>query len=205
MTGPDHPESIRPAVVDAPPVPVPQPAPRSGPSRRRWPRTAEVLLTGLVLTFAFLAASFVARNADFWLHLATGRLLAQGGYSFGADPFAYTTAGLAWVNHAWLYDRIVYSLYRPDADVWLVVLKAGLITLLAGFLLRIRQPGKPGWLPAFCTALAVLAMSPQLLLQPRCVSVALLGPTLWLLWRVPRPARLRRLRNPARQSTPASS
>ncbi len=181
MTGPHVPDTIRPA--------LPAPTPRTERPRRRRVRTVEVVLTGLVLAFAFLAASFVARNADLWLHLATGRRLAEGAYSFGADPFAYTTAGVVWVNHSWLYDRIVYLLYREDADAWLVVLKAALIAGLAGLLLLIRQPGKPGWLPAFCTALAVLAMSPGLLLQPRCVSLALLGLTLWLLWSRRAPAK----------------
>ena len=113
----------------------------------------------------------------------------MGAYPFGTEPFSYTTAGVAWINHAWLYDRIVYLLYREGADAWLVVLKAAMIAGLAGLLLMIRRPGKPGWLPAFFTALAVLAMSPWLLLQPRCVSVVLLGLTLWLLWSRRAPAR----------------
>ena len=71
-----------------------------------------------------------------------------------------------------------------------------MIAALAGFMLLIRRPGKPGWVPAFCTALAVLVMSPGLLLQPICVSVALLGLTLWLLWRCRAPARLQTLTRP---------
>ena len=39
-------------------------------------------------------------------------------------------------------------------------------------------------------------MSPGLLLQPICVSVALLGLTLWLLWRCRAPARLQTLTRP---------
>ena len=181
MTGPDQTEAIRPAVA-APPPPQPPTPPAARP---RQPRTGarEVVLTVLVVGFAFLAASFVARNADFWLHLATGRLLLQGRYALGTDPFGYTTAGVRWVNHAWLLDGIAFLLYRENADFWLVVLKAAMIAALAVLLLMIRRPGTSGWAPAFCTALAVLVMSPGLQLQPRCVSVALLGLTLWLLWR----------------------
>src|SRR5438105_8450039 len=65
-----------------------------------WPTTAEafaielrrldwvLLAVGIALTF--LVASFAVRNTDFWMHLATGRLLASGGHQFGTDPFAYT-------------------------------------------------------------------------------------------------------------------
>src|SRR5207245_2933561 len=38
-------------------------------------------------------------------------------------------------------------------------------------------------LPEACTALAILAMSPRLLLQPACLSFFFLGLTLWWLWR----------------------
>src|SRR5262249_16590607 len=91
-------------------IPLPSPAlneatPRTA-HRSRWP---EILLAALVLAFAFLAASFAARNSALWLHLATGRLLARGEYVFGADPFAYTTKGVYWANHAWLFDLALYA------------------------------------------------------------------------------------------------
>jgi hypothetical protein len=140
-------------------------------------------LAVLVVAFAFLVSSFLARNADFWLHLATGRLIAHGSYTFGVDPFAYTTADVYWANRNWLYDWVLFLLYGAIGGAWLVVFKAALIAALAGLMLMIRQQSKPGWAPVFCTALAVLAMSPWLLLQPRCVSMALLGLSLWLLWR----------------------
>jgi tetratricopeptide (TPR) repeat protein len=138
----------------------------------------------LVLVFAFLAASFPVRNADFWLHLAGGRLLAGGQYPFGVDPFSYTTAGTYWANQAWLFDLAVYGVYTLAGGAALVVLKALVVTALAGLMLLVRRRGGPGWVPAFCTALALLAMSPRLLLQPACLSCFFLGLTLWLLWRV---------------------
>src|SRR5260221_10213722 len=39
----------------------------------------------LVLSLAFLSASFAIRNSDFFLHLATGRAFSQGAYQFGKD------------------------------------------------------------------------------------------------------------------------
>jgi hypothetical protein len=137
--------------------------------------------TLLVLVLAFLAASFPARNSDLWFHLATGRLLAQGEFRFGADPFAYTTEGVYWPCHTWLFDWALYELYELAGGPALVVLKALLIAGLAGLLLRVRRPDGPGWLPIACVTLAVVAMSPRLLLQPACVSYFFLGLTLWLL------------------------
>jgi tetratricopeptide (TPR) repeat protein len=148
-----------------------------------------------VLIFAFLAASFAVRNSDFWQHLAAGRLLAQGAYRFGEDPFACTTAGVYWANHAWLFDLTLYAAYQLAGGAALVVLKALAVAALAALLLAIRRPGIGPGVPALCTTLAVLVMSPRLLLQPACASCLLLGGTLWLLWRpTARPGRWERWR-----------
>src|SRR5579864_6645554 len=55
-------------------------------------------LVAVVLGLAFLLASIPVRNSDFWMHLGTGRLLAQGQYHFGVDPFSYTSTAY-WTNH----------------------------------------------------------------------------------------------------------
>jgi hypothetical protein len=126
-----------------------------------------------VSTLAFLLASFPARTSDLWMHLANGRLLAQGEYSFGAD---------AGINHAWLYDILCYGLYSGLGGPGLVLFKALLVVGLALLLLHLSWSGQGWWAAAFCTALVLLAMSTRLLLQPATISYFLLALTLWLLW-----------------------
>jgi tetratricopeptide (TPR) repeat protein len=133
------------------------------------------------MLLAFLAASFIAHNSDLWFHLASGRRLARREFAFGTDPFAYTTAQQYWANRSWLFDLVFYFLHGLLGGVGLVVLKALLVATLVGLLLSIRRPNAGAGLPILCTTLAVLAMSPRLLLQPACVSYFLLGLTLWLL------------------------
>ena len=142
------------------------------------------LMCLLVLSLAFLLGSFLARNSDLWFHLATGRLLAEGRFSFGADPFAYTTAGAYWVCHTWLFDLGLYRLLGLVGGAGLVVLKALLVTALAGLLLTVRRRDSGSGLPVVCATLALLAMSPRLLLQPACVSYFFLGLSFWLLRRI---------------------
>jgi tetratricopeptide (TPR) repeat protein len=159
-----------------------QATPRNA-SRSRWP---DALLAALVLAFAFLASSFAARNSDLWLHLATGRLLASGECDFGADPFAYTTSGVYWANHAWLFDLGLYAGLQTLGGAGLVALKALAVAALAGLMLRLASAGGsacrgPFWVAAGCCLLALLAMSPRLLLQPACASLLLLALCLQLL------------------------
>jgi hypothetical protein len=163
--------------------PAPQPTSPAAAARRVRPPWGDHLLALLVLVLAFLTASTLARNSDLWFHLATGRLLSQRQFTFGTDPFAYTTGGVYWACHSWLFDLALYEFYGVVGGAGLVVLKALLVAALAGLLLMVRRPGTRSWLPAVCTTLALLAMSPRLLLQPACVSYFFLGLTLWLLWR----------------------
>lgn len=151
-------------------------------------RASAMVLVGLVLVFTFLASSFAVRNSDFWLHLASGRLLAEGRYQFGVDPFAFTTENQYWANHAWLFDLSVFLTYTRFGSAVLVVLKALLLSLLAFLLLRVRRADSGLAWPAACTLLAVLAMSPRLVLHSTCLSYVLFGLTLWLLWRPRQPA-----------------
>jgi hypothetical protein len=113
------------------------------PTEPAGPRRGSVLgalLLILVLALAFLAASFPARNSDLWFHLATGRLLANGEFSFGSDPFAYTTQQVYWACHSWLFDWALFALRGWIGDAGLVVLKAFFVTALAALLYRIRRP-----------------------------------------------------------------
>jgi hypothetical protein len=146
-------------------------------------------LVAMVLALAFLLASIPVRNSDFWMHLGTGRLLAQGQYQFGVDPFSYTSTAY-WANHAWLYDLILYGLVRaaggPESEtagVVVVVIKALLVTLLAWVMLQTRRPERSLWIPAVCTALALFASSLRLLLQPTLISLLFLSLTLYVLQR----------------------
>jgi hypothetical protein len=146
-------------------------------------RAFDLLLAGAVVAFAFLASSFAVRNSDFWLHLASGRLLAEGRYAFGVDPFAFTTDNLYWANHAWLFDWFLFVLREHFGDAVLVVSKALLVSLLAAILMSVRRPGSGMALPAAGTLLAILALSLRLWLHSMLLSYFFLGLTLWLLWR----------------------
>jgi hypothetical protein len=124
------------------------------------------------------------------MHLATGRLISQGAYAFGSDPFAYTTEGTSWINHTWLADFAAYMIGQaaggadqPASGAILVLIKALIIALLAVVMISTRRPKQRPWLPAVITALAIWTLSQRLLLQPICISFLFLGLTILLLHR----------------------
>ncbi len=130
----------------------------------------------IVLLVAFLSSSFIARNSDLWLHLATGRMLANGTYRFGADPFTHTLNQHYWANHSWLFDWALYLAHEKIGPASLVGLKAFFVVATTGLMLlgASRQGGSP-WISAGCVLLGVSAMGPRLLLQPAVCSFILLS------------------------------
>lgn len=140
----------------------------------------------VVLALAVFVSSFAVRNSDFWLHLSAGRLISEGNYPFGSDPFSAIEPKPPWINHAWLFDVALYRLERITGGAGVVIAKAALVAFLALVMLATRRRFSDWWWPAICTALALLAMSPRLVLQPAVVSFVLTGVLLYFLSR-PRP------------------
>jgi hypothetical protein len=138
----------------------------------------------LVVALAALAAAFPIANSDFFMSLATGRLLAQGEYQWGVDPFTFTSEGVYWVNHSWLYDLVVYWIYQvPQAGQYLLTLAKALgIGLTAWFMIRTgKQPGERWFIASACALLGVLALSPRLFMGSILVSIFLLALTVLVL------------------------
>ncbi len=159
-------------------------------------RRLDAVLVVFVLAFAFLTASFAVANSDFFAHAAVGRLLAEGRYTFGVDPFTCTTNSVYWTNHSWLFSLIVHAVYDSSpghgsddscvGGIILVVAKAILVMLLAWLMIAAGwRRGKSLWIPAACTALAILTLSPRLSLNSTTLSYVYLGLTVYLL-RLPR-------------------
>src|SRR5262249_18845021 len=150
-----------------------------------WFPGIDATLAGLTVVLAFMAASFVARNSDLWLHLAAGKRLFAGEYIPGSDPFSYSAADRAWVNHSWLLDAVAYLLYGGQGAV-LIGAKALVVALAFGVLMVIRRPRFSLWPWAVTACLAVLACAPQFTLRPLVVSMLFLAVTLFLVFRMPR-------------------
>jgi tetratricopeptide (TPR) repeat protein len=175
---------LPPPVIEGPPGSEPDPAPVK--PRPEPPAVPSPIFDGVlgaaVLTLAAFLASFAAVNADLWLNLAAGRLVAHGQFSFGADPFS-AAPGAVWINQAWLFDLFLYLFYRPGGAA-LVAAKAGLVVATAAVLLTIRRRRDSGGLgPAAATTLVLLAASPLFVLRSAVASYLLFAVLLLILHR----------------------
>ena len=163
---------------------IPQPSERY----LRFIGRLDRVTVALVLLLAFVLGSFPARNADVWMHLASGRLITHLDYPFGGDPFNFTTADQYWANHAWLFDTLLYgitALGGPEGfgGILATLLKGLAVIGLAGLMMSIRRPNQSLWAPACVTALSLITLSPALELRPVLVSLIFLALTLLILAR----------------------
>jgi hypothetical protein len=115
-----------------------------------------------VLIFAGLLGSVAIRNSDIWQHLATGQKIATGNYKIGVDPYCHTTTNETWINPAWLFDLGVYWAYSLLNGTGVVVMRAGLLVLIAMLMMANKRHGS-GWaLPALGVVLALIAANARL-------------------------------------------
>ena len=139
------------------------------------PRTL-VLILALGL-FAMSARSVT--DPDAWWHLRTGELIIQTHSMPRADPYSFTRFGQPWVNHEWLSDVMIFTLYRWAGWGGLIVAFASIIgaTLLLVFL---RCPGHP-FVAALITVLGAVASAATWGVRPQMLSLLLASVLLLIL------------------------
>jgi hypothetical protein len=148
-------------------------------------RRHDVVLTGLVVLFGFLLASFPITNADIWMHLRVGQMIAGGEFQFGVDPFSYTTEGTLWVYPAWLCDLLFYGIYQLGGGAGLVLLRGLVVVGLMWLMFRTCRPKGSLLAALLCIGLAIATLSQRLLMRPEVMSYLFLGLTLYLLLHPP--------------------
>jgi tetratricopeptide (TPR) repeat protein len=171
------------AATDRVALPQPPAAPRVVDPEKARIRALVVdgIQVALVLVLAGFSAAFPIRNSDVFMHMGTAKLLLDGKYTFGTDPFSVNPPDSPWVNQSWLFDLVTYGLFRAGGAEALVVFKALTVLGLVGFMLAIRRKGQPLWIPALCTGLAALSFSTRLLYQPQFLSFFFLALTVFIL------------------------
>lgn len=107
----------------------------TGPTDRSSATAPWFLLLLAVLAF-FCFGYRTLSTSSIWMHLASGRVIAEDGRP-QQDPFSFTTdVTRPWINANWLYDLSVYKIWNATGPSGVVILHA--ILGLAAFLLALR-------------------------------------------------------------------
>jgi hypothetical protein len=142
-----------------------------------------VFLAVLVGIFAFLLGSPRPTNSDIWQTLAVGRLLAEGKYQFGVDPFSWASEGAYWANPSWFGSLIAYEAYANLGPLSLNLGRALLTVFIAFIMVSTRTRQTSLLLALELTALALLAATHRSGLQTTVFSFLGIAVLVWLLLR----------------------
>lgn len=190
---PPAPNQSSTAIQEAPPspdvIPLPPLPPIFAPppvTIVHWSAFDEFLLL-LATTLAFFLGCFAVTNNDFWMHLATGRAIAQGEHTFGVDPFSFASVRdgvpVPWINHSWLCDVALYELYTLGGERGVVIARALIVVALFWVLVRFRPSDGSPLTALFLATLGALVASQVLPMNSTIISYLLLGVMLLLLRR----------------------
>ena len=105
-------------------------------------------------------------DPDIWWHLRTGQWIIEHGQVPFQDPFSAYGAGKPWIAYSWLYEILVYGLFRAFGlvgIVWFTVIMSLLIALALHFL--VRRAKLPFLMELVVVALALSSMKP--IISPR--------------------------------------
>ncbi len=153
------------------------------------------LIQILPLLVVGLAAAFALRrleNTDTWWHLASGRWIVKHGTIPGMDTLSWTVPDHPWINVQWLYDVIIYGIYRLGGPSLLVISSALCYTAaIAILLVNVRRHIGPIAAAVLC-AWAVMISQERYEIRPEMISYLLLSVMIWLYatGRVPNSRRL---------------
>jgi len=120
-------------------------------------------------------------DPDVWWHLRTGQLSLQEHKIFHADPFSYSKFGQPWVDHEWLSQILMFSLYRVTGWGGLMIGFAGVIAG-AFLILFLRCPGRP-YVAGVFTAWGALATIPCWGVRPQMFTLLFASILLFILER----------------------
>jgi hypothetical protein len=128
----------------------------------------------LVLLVAIYAIPIVAAvgpvsDPDVWSHLRTGQWMVEHGSVPMTDPFSAVALGKPWVAYSWLFELLIYGLYRIFDLTGLVVYTAAMTLLVAVAIHRLVRPCRMPFIEE--TALLGLAL---------CGFLPLVSPRPWL-------------------------
>ena len=105
-------------------------------------RTFNLLMKILVYSSAFYFFSFVTADTDLWGHIKFGEDLWAAKSLHRFDIYSYTAFGAEWINHEWLAELLMFSMYSTFGSAGLLMGKLFVGFAIIYILLLIASPKK---------------------------------------------------------------
>ena len=140
----------------------------------------ERLLPGLVVALVAILSLRRLDNTDTWFHLSAGRWIVEHGSVPDTDTLSWTVRDHPWINVQWLYDVLMYGLYRVGGPSLLVIASAIAYSATTALLLvNLRRYVGPITASLF-GAWAVIISQSRFEIRPEMASYLFIQVILWL-------------------------
>ncbi len=148
----------------------PQPEPdRSGDQFRKGGWVGWACLAGVIMA-AFLGNFHTLTDTDIFWHLKTGQIIWQTHQVPHQDLFSFTVAGKEWIDAQWLFQAMIYALYRVSGYAGMILLGAVLTGLIWALMLGPAfSPRKYFWV-ILLALVALITASVRMKLRPEIFS-----------------------------------
>ncbi|MFA5261513.1 MAG: tetratricopeptide repeat protein [Candidatus Omnitrophota bacterium] len=127
---------------------------------------------GFIFGLLIFVANLEIKDLDLWLHLGMGRHLLENGFRVPAsDILSCTFAGAPWVNHEWLFQVIVYSIFSRWGVDGLITMQVIIVTLTMTILLLMGYSKKRQLGSIFMLLLVSLVYENRFTIRPDLYSL----------------------------------
>jgi len=148
-------------------------------------RDKRIFLLFVVVFFVFTAlfASQKIVSFDDWWHLKTGEWIWQHKAVPYVDSFSYTFHGAEWIDFEWLFQALIYPIYKFGGFGGLIIFKIVVVLLafVVLFLTCREVDGGKRWLTLTVIFVSLLVIRGRFFVRPQIISLLFLALYLYLL------------------------
>lgn len=131
-----------------------------------------LLLLIALFTLAATAAMHPIVDPDIWWHLRTGAWIVEHGNVPTTDLYSRYGMGKPWVAYSWLFEVLVYGLYRAFGPVGLVLYTTSVALLIAAALHALVRRFEPRFpITVALTALGLCSFVPHMHPRPWLLTI----------------------------------
>lgn len=135
----------------------------------------------LLFAGILFAANIEIKDLDLWLHLATGEYIRTHHVVPAADIFSCTVAKTPWVNHEWLFQVLVSSVYNLAGFDGLIGLQVAVVGMTLALLVILGFSRERQLVPLFLLFLIVPIYQMRFTLRPDLFSLLFLTLYIYVL------------------------
>ena len=160
-------------------------------SEKFWERLsyiAGIIAVGVIFGLMAFMASIEIKDLDLWLHLKMGQQISENKVVPAKDILSCTISGKPWVNHEWLFQVLIYHVWRFWGFDGLIGMQIVVVFATYLLLLFLGYSKNRQFLTTFTLLLILFIYSTRFTIRPDIYSLLFFVIFIWILsWFINRP------------------